>query len=121
DAGAYMAEGVINFLTSDTAEAKEAREAFNYFIVPMMNPDGIYGGTSRYNMQMEDLNNIWLNDEKAQAEVSRVKDWVKTWYADGKEIDLFIDIHNHSQFYRYNVLVFQNHDLDSLATVMDKH
>ncbi len=121
DAGAYMAEGMINFLLSDDLEARKAREAFNYFIVPMMNPDGIYHGTSRYNMHMEDLNNIWLSDEKAQAEVNGVKDWVETWYGDGNEIDLFIDIHNHSQFHRYNVMIFQNQDLDSLATVMDKH
>ncbi|MCK5279574.1 MAG: hypothetical protein KAK04_13570, partial [Cyclobacteriaceae bacterium] len=60
-------------------------------------------------------------DDKVQPEVSGVKNWVESWYADGNEIDLFFDIHNHSQFYRYNVFVLQDQSLDSLATVMDKH
>ena len=121
DAGGFMAEGLIDFLISDDAEAIVARKNFNYLIVPMMNPDGIYNGTSRYNMNMEDLNNVWLDDDKVQPEVSGVKNWVESWHADGNEIDLFFDIHNHSQFYRYNVFVLQDQSLDSLATVMDKH
>jgi len=121
DAGAYMAEGLINFLISDDDEAKKARERFNYMIVPMMNPDGIYNGTSRYNMQMEDLNNVWLNDEKVQPEVIGVKKWAESWYADGNKIDLFIDIHNHSQFHQYNVFIFQDHSQDSLVSIMDKY
>ena len=121
DAGAYMAEGLINFLISDDEEAQKARERFNYMIIPMMNPDGIYNGTSRYNMEMEDLNNIWLNDEKAQPEVTGVKEWVESWCAEGNEIDLFIDIHNHSQFHQYNVFIFQDHSQDSLVSIMDKY
>ncbi|MFC2125709.1 M14-type cytosolic carboxypeptidase [Bacteroidota bacterium] len=121
DAGGFMAEGMIDFLISDDPDAKTARENFNYFIVPIMNPDGIYNGTSRYNMEMEDLNNIWLDDEKAQPEVAGVKKWVDSWYEDGMEIDLFIDIHNHSQFHQYNVFISQDHSLDSLVTVMDKY
>jgi len=121
DAGGFMAEGLIDFLVSDDAEAIIARKYFNYMIVPMMNPDGIYNGTSRYNMNMEDLNNVWLNDDKVQPEVSGVKNSVESWYADGNEIDLFLDIHNHTQFHRYNVFVLQDHSLDSMAMVMDKH
>lgn len=78
DAGGFMAEGLIDFLISDDAQAIVARKNFNYMIVPMMNPDGIYHGTSRYNMNMEDLNNVWLNDDKVQPEVSGVKNWVKS-------------------------------------------
>jgi hypothetical protein len=121
DAGAYMAEGLINFLISDDVGAQRAREKFNYMIVPMMNPDGIYNGTSRYNMEMEDLNNIWLNDEKAQPEVTGVKKWVQDWYARGKDIDFFIDIHNHSQFHQYNAFIFQDHSQDSLVILLNKY
>ncbi len=72
-------------------------------------------------MKMEDLNNVWLNDDKIQPEVSGVKKWVASWYADGNKVDLFLDIHNHTQFYKYNVFIFQDHSLDTLAIVMDKH
>ena len=121
DAGGYMAEGLIKFLLSEDQAAKLARERFNYMVIPMMNPDGTYNGTSRYNMVMEDLNNIWLDDEKAQPEVTGVKDWVDSWYTEGNDIDLFIDIHNHSQFHQYNVFIFQDHNQDSLVTLMDKY
>ena len=121
DAGGYMAEGLINFLVSDDKEAMKAREKFNYIIVPMMNPDGTYNGTSRYNMQMEDLNSIWLNDNKAQPEVMGVKGWIASWNAGGNNIDLFIDIHNHSQQHQENRFIFPDHNLDSLAIVMGKH
>lgn len=121
DAGGFMAEGLIRYLLSDDEQAASARERFNYFIVPMVNPDGIFNGTSRYNMEMEDLNNIWLNEEKAQPEVSGIKKWAESWFAEGNEIDLMIDIHNHTQFHQYNVFIFQDHELDSLVTKMDKH
>ncbi len=121
DAGGFMAEGMIRYLLTEEEGAVSARARFNYFIVPMMNPDGIFNGTSRYNMEMEDLNNIWLDDEKAQPEVNGLKNWAESWFAAGNDIDLFIDIHNHTQFYQYNVFIFQDHELDSLVTVMDKY
>jgi hypothetical protein len=121
DAGGFMAEGMINFLISEAMEAKAARERCNYMIVPMMNPDGLYNGTSRYNMQMEDLNNIWLDDTKAQPEVTGVKEWETSWKAAGNDIDLFIDIHNHTQFHKYNVFIFEDHSQDSLVSIMNKY
>ena len=121
DAGAYMAEGIINFLLSDEKEAQTAREKFNYMIVPLMNPDGIFNGTSRYNMQMEDLNNIWLDDTRAQPEVTGVKNWIESWESNGNKLDLFIDLHNHTQFHKYNVFIFEDHSQDSLASIMNKY
>jgi len=121
DAGGFMAEGMVSFLTSDKEMAAQSRKKFNYFIVPMMNPDGVYNGTSRYNMEMEDLNNIWMNDEKTQPEVTGVKHWATAWLNQGNELDLFIDIHNHTQFHQYNVFIFQDNTLDPLADVMEKY
>ncbi len=121
DAGGFMAEGMIDFLLSDDPEASEAKEKFIFNIIPMMNPDGIYHGISRYNLEMEDLNNIWTDNSRAQPPVTGVKNWVVKQYEAGNRIDLFIDIHNHTQFYTYNVFIFQDHTLDSLVTVMDKY
>jgi hypothetical protein len=120
DAGGYFMEGLVNFLLSENAEAVEARNNFVYKLVPMMNPDGIFNGTSRYNMAMEDLNNIWLSSEKSQPEVEGVQRWTENWKAEGQQIDMFWDVHNHTQFYRYNVLIFKDNTLDSLQTVMDQ-
>ncbi len=121
DAGTYLLEGMIQFLLSDDEKAKTMREKFIYKLIPLMNPDGVFNGTTRYNMEMEDLNNIWLNDEKMQPEVAGVKRWVDSWYAGGKEIDLFLDVHNHSQFYTYNVFIFNDHSLDTLVTFMNDY
>ena len=121
DAGGFLAKGLINYLISGDPGAKQAREKFIFHIIPMMNPDGIVNGISRYNTAMEDLNNIWLNDEKAQPEVTGVKNWVDRWYEEGNTIDLFIDVHNHTQFHNYHAFIFQDHSLDSLVTVMNDH
>lgn len=121
DAGSFYMEGLINFLLSENEDAQLAREKFVYIMIPMMNPDGVFNGTTRYNMEMEDLNNIWLNDEKIQPEVLGVKNWVDTWYNDGGKIDLFLDIHNHTQLYTYNVFLFKDNNLDSLGITMDKY
>jgi hypothetical protein len=121
DAGGFLVEGLINYLISEDPGAQEAREKFIFHIIPMMNPDGMVNGITRYNTAMEDLNNIWLNDEKAQPEVTGVKNWVENWYGQGNTIDLFIDVHNHSQFHTYHAFIFQDHSLDSLVTEMNDH
>ena len=42
-----MMEGIINFLTSDTYEAKILRDKFVFKIIPMLNPDGVIHGNYR--------------------------------------------------------------------------
>ena len=121
DAGTYFIEGMINFLLSKDKDAEKARKHFIYKLIPMMNPDGVFNGTSRYNMEMEDLNNIWLNEEKMQPEVAGVKKWAEHWYAQGQQIDMFWDVHNHTQFYTYNVLIFRDKSLDSIQTTMNRY
>ena len=121
DAGAYLIEGLVNFLVSDDPSAVTVRKNFNYLVIPIMNPDGIYHGTSRYNMEMEDLNSIWIDDALAQPEVTGVKKWADSWLVDGQTIDLFIDVHNHSQFHNYNVFVYLDESLDSLGRAFSIH
>jgi len=121
DAGGFYIEGIVDFLISESEEAKAARRQFIFKLVPMMNPDGIVGGSTRYNMHMEDLNNIWLNPKKMQPEVAGVQQWTTDWLGNGNSIDLFVDVHNHTQFYTYNVLIFNDSSMNNLRTVMDKH
>jgi len=121
DAGAYLLEGLIDFLLSEDPGAQQVRENFIFKIIPMMNPDGIFNGITRYNTAMEDLNNIWLDDSRAQPEVTGVKNWMDRWYDSGNRIDLFIDVHNHTQFHTYHAFIFQDHSIDSLVTVMNRY
>ena len=121
DAGSYFIEGMINFLLSEGEDAVNARKKFVFKLIPMMNPDGVFNGTSRYNMEMEDLNNIWLNEEKMQPEVKGVQQWVQSWLMNGNRIDMFWDVHNHTQYHTYNVLLLKDDTLNSLRTVMNKY
>lgn len=121
DAGAFMAEGLVNFLSSDSSDAKEIRKSFDYYVIPLMNPDGFYHGITRYNTNMEDLNNIWNSDSLSQPEVTGVKNWIDSMMQAGRKIDLFIDLHNHTQFYRYHVYIFQDNSLDSLASISARY
>jgi len=121
DAGGYFVEGMIDYLLSDNPEADNIRKNYVYKFLPMMNPDGIFGGISRYNAEMEDLNNIWMNDERAQEEVSGVKKWTNKWHDAGNSLDLFIDVHNHSQYHKYHAFISQDYDLDSLVNFMNQY
>jgi len=119
DAGGYFVEGMIDYILSDTPDAAVIRENYIYKFLPMMNPDGMYKGVSRYNSRMEDLNNIWMNDDRAQEEVSGVKHWTDQWLGSGESLDLFIDVHNHSQHHKYNAFISLDEELDSLVLCMN--
>ena len=60
DSGAsFMMEGVIDYLTGPTPQAKTLRDNFVFQIVPMVNIDGVINGSSRYNLLGFDLQNCW--------------------------------------------------------------
>lgn len=42
--GSYMMEGAVRFLTSDSPWAVQARRDYEFFVLPMANPDGVYNG-----------------------------------------------------------------------------
>lgn len=51
-----MLKGFIQFLLSDSKEAEEMRAITNFFIVPMLNPDGVILGNTRTGVSGKDLN-----------------------------------------------------------------
>lgn len=110
DAGGYLIEGLIRFLLSGNNRASSVLDKCNFYLIPMMNPDGIFYGTSRYNWNMEDLNADWddgwtdTTDTTTEPVVAAVKEWTELFTRD-HTIDLFMDVHNHSQKNRRNVFV----------------
>jgi hypothetical protein len=119
DCGGYFTEGVIDYLLSEDAKAVESRQRFIYKIVLMMNPDGILSGTTRYNANMEDPNSEWDDDVSdrenlpVEPEVASVKTWLSDWRQQ-HEIELFIDVHSHTQKNRSNDAVLRSDDLEGL-------
>lgn len=52
----FMIRGAIDFLLSDTREARILRKKFVFKIVPMLNPDGVRYGNYRCSLLGVDLN-----------------------------------------------------------------
>ena len=55
-----MLQGFLSFLTSTSREAAELRNRFNFFIVPMANPDGVICGNNRTSIAGKDLNRQFI-------------------------------------------------------------
>ncbi|CAG9333093.1 unnamed protein product [Blepharisma stoltei] len=102
--GSWMMKGVIDFLTSQAAEARLLREAFVFKLIPMMNPDGVINGNYRCNLAGVDLNRRWKDPSKTlQPTVYYAKRLIKSF---GKErpLELVCDFHGHSR--RKNIFMY---------------
>jgi len=52
----YLIENMIDYLIGNSVEAKILRENFIFFIIPMLNIDGVINGNYRCNLSGVDLN-----------------------------------------------------------------
>ena len=59
-----MAEGIINFLLSNSEEAEYLMNRYVFRIVPMMNIDGVVHGNSRADLSGHDSNRKWLDPSR---------------------------------------------------------
>jgi hypothetical protein len=57
----WICEGIIRYLLSENITAKLLRERFAFYIVPMMNIDGVVNGYSRHDIAGYDLATQWVN------------------------------------------------------------
>ncbi|MCP4413023.1 MAG: hypothetical protein GY808_10735, partial [Gammaproteobacteria bacterium] len=72
----HMLKGLIDFLISDNIYAHGFRNNFIWYIVPMVNPDGVFTGNSRATSEGNDGNRDWGNDDTE--EVTLVRDHIET-------------------------------------------
>ncbi len=127
DCGGYFMEGVIRKLLSNDPEAEDIRRNFIFYLIPVMNPGGLFQGCSRYNTDMEDLNSEWDDDITdtvnlpVEPEVKFVKSWVRSFYDDGNKFDLFIDVHSHGQKGKSNGLCIESDSLSALTRITNKY
>ncbi len=97
--GSWAIEGLIRFLASDDPEARELRRKVRFKICPMVNPDGVTDGNTRFNANGVDLNRHWnasdplSSDLKRAPEIALVKQAILNWSRQHR-LDLFINIHN---------------------------
>lgn len=58
-ASSWVCEGVIKFLLGTSPTAVELRKSVTFYIVPMLNPDGVVNGFSKRDIGGSDLNEYW--------------------------------------------------------------
>ncbi|CAG9321330.1 unnamed protein product [Blepharisma stoltei] len=89
--GSWMAEGLLRFLTSNSAEAEKARKCCEFLIIPMLNPDGVVCGNYRSDLSGVDLNRKWKNPgSDIYPTIYSTKELVKG-------IRAYVDLHGHSK------------------------
>ena len=74
-----MCEGVIDRLLSKTKESDFLLKNYVFYVVPMVNPDGVVFGHYRCNLLGKDLNRKWNASEKDQncPEVVTIKSFIQ--------------------------------------------
>jgi len=87
----HMLEGMIDFLLSEDVYANGFRNNYVWYIVPMVNPDGVFLGNSRANSEGNDPNRDWGNTDSD--EINLVRDNI-TAINSANGIDMFIDWHS---------------------------
>lgn len=77
------------------------REEFEWWVLPIVNPDGVVIGNYRSNLQGKDMNRHFFqeSDEGEQdkcTEVELIKRYLKQNLQSKKQLSMFLDIHSHS-------------------------
>ncbi len=106
--GSWTIKGAIEFLMSDSDEAKYLRDNFIFKIIPMINVDGVIMGNTRTSLAGCDLNRRWSNpNEFLHPEIYSAKELIMN-FASNKKIECIVDFHGHfgafnSFFYANNI------------------
>ncbi|RYY31467.1 MAG: hypothetical protein EOO04_01045 [Chitinophagaceae bacterium] len=124
--GGFFTQGMVNFLVSDDPKAAKIRQRFVFQVIPMINPDGFFLGTTRFNAAGEDLNQEWDDDFSdsvhlpVEPEAAAVKTWIREWLSDGNKIDLALDVHSQGQEGTMNLIHAPEGVLTSLTQSLEK-
>lgn len=100
----WIMKGLLDFLVDNSEAARILRQNFVFFIVPMLNPDGVMYGNNRCSLAGVDLNRQWKIPLKAQhPTVFHLKTLIQEQKM-YRDIFMYIDIHGHSR--KYNVFLY---------------
>ena len=88
----------MNKLVEKTKEGEYLRKNYVFYIIPMVNIDGVVFGHYRTNLMGKDLNRKWDSTEKEMScpEVLAVKSYLNE-ISKKREIRFIIDLHGHSK------------------------
>ena len=93
----WMVQGIIDFITGETEEARELRSLYIFKIIPMMNPDGVINGNYRNSLAGIDLNRCWDHpDPTFHPTIHKTKELIKNLQS-RQGVSLLCDFHGHSR------------------------
>ena len=99
----FIIHGFINFLLSKEVICHKLRDLFEFWIAPIVNPDGVVIGNYRCNTQGKDMNRHFFADDDPEGlkirltEVELIRSYLKQNMPQGENMfRLFLDIHAHS-------------------------
>jgi len=58
----FIIHGLINFLLTRDLFSHKLRELFEWWVLPIVNPDGVIAGNYRNNLQGKDMNRHFFSD-----------------------------------------------------------
>lgn len=100
--GSWVMEGILKYLTSP--EATDLLNTYIFYIIPMLNPDGVICGNSRCGLMGVDLNRRWENPSiLANPTIYATKDLIKSIQRK-REILVYCDLHSHSK--KFNSFIY---------------
>jgi len=92
----WVAEGLIERLLRDDADAQRWRDRYALYVLPMANKDGVARGGTRFNVNGKDLNRNWDRpaDPSLVPENAALERWLQGMIAARQAPDLAIELHN---------------------------
>lgn len=95
----YHLDGMINFFLSDDGVASHLRTKIKWFILPFINPDGVYLGKSRVNANNIDIERSWnLSPSQTPKEVLYTKNFLQSILSQRR---IYVALNMHSQVANY--------------------
>eukprot|EP00826_Nyctotherus_ovalis_P050487 TRINITY_DN6188_c0_g1_i13.p1 TRINITY_DN6188_c0_g1~~TRINITY_DN6188_c0_g1_i13.p1 ORF type:complete len:554 (+),score=129.00 TRINITY_DN6188_c0_g1_i13:38-1663(+) len=92
----YVVEGFIGFLLSSDYRAASLRRMFVFYVIPMLNPDGVVYGNYRCSLAGVDLNRNWISPSKIlHPTIYYAKELVRGLVQSGRKVMSFCDFHGH--------------------------
>lgn len=95
----YALEGMVKYLLSSKRRAVELRKNYVFYVIPMLNPDGVIQGNHRTDLLGFDMNRRWAEPSPWLHPIMYAVRTLATMIKEERPIDVFCDIHGHFQPY----------------------
>ena len=93
----WMMQGIIEYLTGPSLDAKVLRDNFVFKLVPMLNPDGVVVGNYRCSLSGLDLNRVWREPSRRLTPSIYALKAMMFRLQEDRDVVLFCDLHGHSR------------------------